>query len=95
MKIKLSKSQWEKIGNDAGWIKTAWIGEDIANGFIITGQSGPQTKFFCSSPTQGEKMIPNAQSLAYVFPSYEEANMKLDKLKLQYSGILNWTIEEK
>jgi len=24
MKIKLSKSQWEKIGNETGWIKTAW-----------------------------------------------------------------------
>jgi len=23
MKIKLSKSQWEKIGNEAGWLKTA------------------------------------------------------------------------
>jgi len=29
MKIKLSKSQWEKMGKEAGWIKKASLGQAI------------------------------------------------------------------
>lgn len=76
-------------------MKTAWIGEDVQNGFIIVGKSGPQTVFFCSSPTQGQKMIPNAQSLAYVFPTEEDAHKKITDLMAKYKGIIGWEVEPK
>jgi len=47
MKITLSKSQWELIGNKTGWIKTAW-GQDLSgsirnleNSVKFIEQNGP------------------------------------------------------
>ena len=31
MKIKLSKSDWELIGNKTGWLKMAQVGEDLSS----------------------------------------------------------------
>ena len=63
------------------------------NFYVITGKSGPMTSYFCSSETQGEKMIPNAYSMAYRFNNESAAIKQLNKLKLIYKGIVNWNIE--
>ena len=85
-----------KAGQTAGWLNEAETPTaDVATEYIISGKSGPETKFYCESATQGGRMVPNAYSMAYAFSSEEEANRKLLHLQAFYKGITEWKVTPK
>lgn len=45
MKIKLSKSQWEKMGEKAGWMKTAQLSQLSQSKIILVNGDNEPTKF--------------------------------------------------
>lgn len=61
--------------------------------FIIVAKSGPVATYYVSSPTQGERMVQNALSMATRFKNEEEVRKKLEQLKSTYKGITDWNIK--
>jgi hypothetical protein len=76
-------------------LKTAQEVGNLERPIILAYRPNSETLYFCKSDTQGEKMIPNALSMAYVFPSESEANEKMNQLSQKYKGLRWWEIVNK
>jgi hypothetical protein len=74
-------------------IKSFTPGTPNPKSYIIYAKSGPSTVYYVNSPTQGERMVQNAQSMAYRFQTEEEVRNKIIRLKQKYKGILNWDFQ--
>ena len=97
MRIRISKRQWEQMGKIAGWTdeENKDLVEELGNSgktYIIAAKAGHKYVYFCNSSAQGEKMIPNAVSMAEKFTSIKEAREKIDYLSLKYKGLTEWKI---
>jgi hypothetical protein len=56
--------------------------------YIVTAKrSSGETLFLCWSPTQGERMVPNAQSMASRLQGKQVAQLYIDRLSKQYKGL--------
>lgn len=64
--------------------------ESPEKNYIIWAKSGPATVYFVDSPSQGPRMVQNAQSMATRFPTEETVRNKIIELKKKYPGILKW-----
>ena len=74
-------------------IKSSATGAPPEKNYIIWAKSGPSTVYYINSPTQGERMVQNAPSMAYKFHSEEEVRNKIIQLQAKYKGILKWDIK--
>jgi len=62
MKIKISKSQWEKIGNESGWMKTAQIKDvRLEDDLAAHEEAAKKIKEELNPPTLNGKPILNPQ----------------------------------
>lgn len=62
------------------------------SGYMIVGRSGSRFSFYCESPTQGSRMVPDSESYAKLFTFRKDAEEKLVDLKERYKGIKEWQI---
>lgn len=74
-------------------IKAFTPGTPSNKSYIIFAKSGPSTVYYVQSPTQGERMVQNAQSMAYRFPTEEAVRNKMNQLKQKYKGITGWNLQ--
>lgn len=59
---------------------------------IFALRSCGERLYYCDSPTQGERMVPHANSIAYLFSDKKSAKAKLKRLQMVYHGLNTWHI---
>jgi len=91
-KLSISRKEWIRIGKKYQWLKKAQTENNSQ--FVISAQSiNGVTKYYCKNATQGEKMIPSALSMAYLFADKEKAQQKMTALQQKYEGLKNWQVQ--
>ena len=78
MKIKLSKSQWEKIGKKAGWIKKAFAGETPEQAAKRISEIPPPMNFSAVNDiiSGSEGDIETLQMLKEFYPTWTAIDFK-------------------
>lgn len=63
--------------------------------FLISARrSNGESVYYLNDATQGERMVPYAQSIAYQFDDKPHAKRVMAWIAQNYKGLNNWTVED-